>query len=144
MANKIYKDVRVKIDNSTGTLTDITSYLSSASVRSVQDTIEDTGMGDDERSYLFGLAGATLPLAGMVNTTTDGIFGHLIGNRTTVTKTVEYRAYYTNSTGSVGRFYNGEVLVTSVEYSGSTNSLETFSAEATFDGLVNRTSTQLT
>jgi hypothetical protein len=142
MANKIYKDIRVKLDNSTG-LTDITSYLSSASIRSAQDTIEDTGMGDDERSYLFGLAGATIPLAGMVNTTTDSIFGPLIGNRTTLTKTIEYRAYSTNSTGSVGSFYNGEVLVTSVEYSGSTNSLETFSAEATFDGLVNRTSKQL-
>ena len=144
MANKIYKDIRLKIDgNATSVLVDITSYLSSAAIRSVQDTIEDTAMADDERSYLFGLAGASIPLAGMVNTTTDGIFGPLIGNRTTVTSTIEYRAYPTNSTGSVGRFYNGEVLITSVEYSGSTNSLETFSAEATFDGAVNRTSLQL-
>jgi hypothetical protein len=143
MANKIYKDIRVKMDSSTGVLKDITSYLSSASIRSTQDTIEDTGMGDDERQYLFGLAGASIPLAGMVNTTTDDIFGPLIGNRTTLTKTIEYRAYSTNSTGSAGRFYTGEVLVTSVEYSGSTNSLETFSAEATFDGAVTRTSVQV-
>lgn len=143
MANKIYKDMRIKIDNASGTLTDITAYLSSASIRHVQDIIEDTAMGDDERQYLFGLAGASIPLAGMVNTTTDGIFGTLIGNRTTVAKTIEYRAYSTNSTGSAGRFYNGEVLVTSVEYTGSTNTLQTFSAEATFDGAVNRTSVQL-
>lgn len=143
MANKIYKDIRVKIDGAAATLVDITSYLSSASLRAVQDTIEDTSMADEERSYLFGLAGATIPLAGMVNTTTDAIFGPLVGNRTTVTKTIEYRAYPTNSTGSVGRFYNGEVLVTSVEYSGSVNSLETFSGEAIFDGAVNRTSAQL-
>ena len=143
MANKIYKDLRIKIDNAAGSLTDITSYLSSASLRAVQDTIEDTSLGDEERSYLFGLAGASVPLSGMVNTTTDAIFGPLVGNRTTATKTLEYRAYPTNSTGSVGRFYNGEVLLTSVEYSGSVNSLETFSTEAVFDGLVNRTSTQL-
>lgn len=141
MANKIYKDMRIKIDNAAGSLTDITSYLSSASIRAVQDTIEDTGMGDEERSYLFGLAGATIPLAGMVNTTTDGIFGPLVGNRTTATKTLEYRAFAINST--TGRYYNGEVLITSVEYSGSTNSLETFSCEATFDGLVNRTTVAL-
>ena len=143
MANKIYKDMRIRIDNAAGSLTDITSYLSSASLRAVQDTIEDTAMGDDERQYLFGLAGATVPLAGMVNTTTDGIFGTLVGNRTTATKTLEYRAYYTNSTGTVGRFYNGEVLVTSIEYAGSTNSLETFSCEATFDGVMTRTSVAL-
>lgn len=136
MANKIYKDMVVKVDNSTGTLTDITNFLSSASLRSVQDTIEDTGMGDEERSYLFGLAGASIPLAGMVNTTTDGIFGPLIGNRTTATKTIQYTAYS-------GRVYRGEFLVTSVEYSGSTNSLETFSAEATLDGVITRTSVAL-
>lgn len=142
MGNKIYKDMRVRIDNASGTLTDITAYLTSASIRATQDTIEDTGMADEERSYLFGIAGASIPLAGMVNTTTDGIFGPLVGNRTTATKTIEIRLYTTNSTG-VGRYYNGEVLVTSVEYSGSTNSLQTFSAEATFDGLVNRTSVAL-
>lgn len=144
MANNIYKDQRLRIDNSTG-LVDITAYASSASIRSVQDTIEDTGMGDDERQYLFGLAGASIPLGGMVNSTTDAIFGPLIGNRTTGTKTAEYRIYLTStdSTGQIGMFYNGEVLVTSVEYSGSTNSLQTFSAEATFDGLVNRTSREL-
>ena len=140
MTNKIYKDMRIRLDNAAGSLTDITAYLSSASIRSVQDTIEDTSLNDEERSYLFGLAGASIPLAGMVNTTTDGIFGPLKGNRTTVTKTVEYRTHYTNSTGTVGRFYTGEVLVTSIEYSGSVNSLETFSAEATFDGAVTRTS----
>jgi len=143
MPNKIYKDMRIKVDGAAGTLVDITSYLSSASLRAVQDTIEDTSLADDERSYLFGLAGASIPLAGMVNTTTDAIFGPLIGNRTTVTKTIEYRAYPTNTTGNIGRFYNGEALVTAVEYSGSVNSLQTFSAEATFDGAVNRTSIQL-
>lgn len=143
MGNKIYKDIRVKVDTAGGTLTDITSYLSSASIRSVQDTIEDTAMGDEEKSYLFGQAGASVPLAGMVNTTTDAMFGPLVGNRTTVTKTLEYRAYPTNTTGNVGRFYNGEVLITSVEYSGSTNSLQTFSAEAVFDGVINRTTVQL-
>ena len=143
MANKIYKDMRIKIDNAAGSITDITSYLSSASLRAVQDIIEDTSLADEERSHLFGLASASIPLAGMVNTTTDAIFGPLVGNRTTATKTIEYRAYSTNTTGNVGRFYNGEVLLTAVEYSGSVNSLETFSTEATFDGLVNRTSAQL-
>lgn len=136
MANTIFKDMTIKVDNAAGTLTDITSFLSSASIRSVQDTIEDTSMADEEKSYLFGQAGATMPLSGMVNSTTDGIFGTLIGNRTTATKTFQYTAYS-------GRVYRGEVLVTSVEYSGSTNSLQTFSADAVFDGVMTRTSVAL-
>lgn len=136
MTNKIYKDMRVKIDNAAGSITDITSYLSSASLRAVQDTIEDTSLANDERSYLFGLAGATIPLSGMVNTTTDSVFGPLIGNRTTATKTIQYTAY-------ANRVYRGEALITSVEYSGSVNSLETFSSEAVFDGVLTRTSVAL-
>jgi len=140
MANKIYKDMTIKVDapNTTGVLAlvDITSYLSSASLRAVQDTIEDTSMGDEERSHLFGLAGASIPLAGMVNTTTDNAFGPLIGNRTTATRTIQYAAYS-------GRVYRGEALITSVEYSGSVNSLQTFSSEATFDGVLTRTSVAL-
>jgi len=85
---------------------------------------------------LFDLAGASIPRAGMVNTTTDGVFGHLIGNRTTATKTIQFAAYS-------GRVYRGEALVTAVEYSGSVNSLETFSSEATFDGVLTRTSVAL-
>ena len=126
----------IKVDNSTGTLTDITSFLSSASLRAIQDTIEDTSLANDERSYLFGLAGATIPLSGMVNTTTDSVFGPLIGNRTTATKTIQYTAY-------ANRVYRGEALITSVEYSGSVNSLETFSSEAVFDGVLTRTSVAL-
>lgn len=136
MANTIFKDMLIKLDNAAGSLTDITSYLSSASIRSVQDTIEDTAMADEEKSYLFGIAGASVPLAGMVNTTTDGILGPLIGNRTTATKTFQYTAYS-------GRVYRGEILITSVEYSGSTNSLQTFSAEGVFDGVMTRTSVAL-
>jgi len=136
MANKIFKDMTIKVDNSTGTLTDITAYLTSASIRSVQDTIEDSALSDANHSYLFGLSGATFPIAGMVNTTTDGIFGPLVGNRTTVTKTFQYTAY-------TNRVYRGEVLVTSVEYSGSVNGLETFSGDAVFDGAITRTSVAL-
>ena len=136
MANTIFKDMTIKVDNAAGSLTDITAYLSSASIRSTQDLIEDSAMGDDEKSFLFGQAGATMPLAGMVNSTTDGIFGPLIGNRTSIMKTIQYTALS-------GVVFRGEVLVGSVEYSGSTNSLQTFSADATFDGAITKTSVAL-
>ena len=137
MANTIYKDITIKVDNAAGSLTDITSYLSSGAIRAVQDLIEDTSMADDERQYLTGLAGSTFPIAGMVNSTTDGIFGPLIGNRTTALKTIQY------DSGTPSGVYRGEAFFGSVEYSGSTNSLQTFSGEGTIDGAITRTSVAL-
>lgn len=136
MANLIFKNETIKIDNTAGTLTDITSYCTSFTLNGSQDLIEDSAMGDEEKSFLFGQAGATVQLGFIVNSTTDGIFGPLIGNRTTATKTFQHGA----TTNIVHR---GEVLNTSVEYSGSTNSLQTGSFSGTFDGVMIKTSVAL-
>ena len=136
MANTTNRDQDFKIDNASATLTSIKAYLNQVDLDRTIDLIEDTAMSDTNRSYLHGLAGTKVSINGMVNTTTDGIFGPLVNEATSVTKTVEWKAY-------TGRYYNGEVLLTSVKYSGKTNSLQTFSADMTFDGAVNRTSAAL-
>jgi hypothetical protein len=136
MANTTYRDMAFKIDNASASLTAITAYLNEVGLERTLDLIEDTGMTDTNRQYLHGLAGTTFTISGMVNSTTDGIFGPLVNAATSITKTFEYKAY-------AARFYNGEVLLTSVKYSGSTNNLQTFSASATIDGAVNRTSVGL-
>lgn len=136
MPSYIYKDETIKLDNAAGTLTDITAFVTSESISGVQDTIEDTAMGDEERSYLAGIAGATISISGILNSTTSGIFDVLVGNRTTVTKTWQ-------RTAASGKVLRGEVFPTSVEYSGSTNSLQTFSFAGTFDGVMIKTSVAL-
>lgn len=136
MANTTFRDQDFKIDNASASLTSIKAYLNQVDFQRTLDIIEDTAMSDTNRSYLHGLAGTTFSINGMVNTTTDAIFGPLVAAATSVTKTVEWRAY-------ASRFYNGEVLLTNVQYSGSTNSLQTFSASMTVDGAINRTSVAL-
>jgi hypothetical protein len=136
MANTTYRDMAFKIDNASASLTAITAYLNQVDLERTLDLIEDTAMTDTNRQYLHGLAGTTFTISGMVNSTTDGIFGPLIATATSITKTFELKAY-------ASRFYNGEVLLTSVKYSGSTNNLQTFSVSATIDGAVNRTSVAL-
>lgn len=141
MSNTTYKDMDFKIDspNSTGVgvLTSIKSFINQQDLKRALDLIEDTGMGSANRSYIPGLAGTTLSINGMVNTTTDKIFGPLIAAATSVSKTVEWKA-------QAARYYNGECFVTGVQYSGRTNSLQTFSANLTIDDAVNRTSVALT
>lgn len=144
MANKIYKDVRVRTAVTvTSVLTNITGYVNQVSLQRSINLLEDTALSDANKSVLTGLAGTTMSVNGFVNTTTDTLFGPLVNAATSVLRTFEYRAYATNTTGTVGRFYNGPVLVSNVQYSGSVDSIETFSADVTFDGAVTRTSTSI-
>lgn len=136
MANKTYKDVTFSIDNAATTLTAITGFINQANLQRSINLLEDTALSDANKSVLTGLAGTTVSISGMVNTTTDGIFGPLIATATSVTKTVQYGAY-------TGRYYNGEVLISNVQYSGQVDNLETFSCDMTFDGAVNRTTVAL-
>jgi hypothetical protein len=138
MANLIYKNEKIKWDNSTGTATEITNWVTSESLSGSQDTIEDSAMGDEEKSYLAGMAGATLSLSGIVNTTTNGLFATYLGNRTTALRTYQRAASMTNST--TGLILRGEFMVTGLEYSGSSNSLQTFSLSAICDGIMTKTS----
>lgn len=136
MANTTYRDQDLKIDNAGGTLTSIKAYLNQVDYQRSLDLIEDTAMSDTNKSYLHGIGGTTFSLSGMVNSTTDAIFGPLVAAATSVTKTIEWKAY-------TAQYYNGESFITNVSYSGKTNSLQTFSVSLTIDGAVNRTSVGL-
>lgn len=147
MANRLAKDIRVRLDtlsNSTGALTNITAYLNQVALQRALAILEDTGLNETNKSILFGLAGTTITLNGHINTTTEAIFGPLVNAATSVLKTLEYRAYPTNTTGNIGRFYFGEVLVSNVQISGAVGGLQVFSADLTFDGAVTRTTVQTT
>jgi hypothetical protein len=136
MPNTTYKNMTFKIDNASASLTAITSFVNQASLQRAINLLDDSSLADANRSVLTGLAGTTVSINGFVNTTTDAIFGPIIATATSVTKTVEYGAY-------TGRYYNGEVLLSNVQYSGSVDNLQTFSVDVTFDGAVTRTSVAL-
>ena len=86
MANTTYRDMGIKIDGAGATLVDIKAYCNQSDLQRTLDLIEDTAMSDTNRSYLHGLAGTTWTINGMVNTTTDSIFGPLINAATSVRK----------------------------------------------------------
>lgn len=135
MANKTYADLAVKIDNASGTLTVITCQINTVDLEGTQTTIDDTTICDTNMSILPGIAGGTLSLNGVVNTTTDGIFGPLVGNRTSLTKTAQF---YNGI-----KYYRGEFLPTNVRFSGAKQELQVWSASLTLDDTVTRTSVGL-
>ena len=136
MANKTGKDMTIRIDDATGTLEDISCYVNNVALNSVLSMLEDSGLCDGESTFLTGLAGATVSANGFINTTTEAVYGPLVGNRTATTKTVEIRPY-------TGRYYNGEVYVNNATITGAPNTLQTFSADHTFTGAINRTTQAL-
>lgn len=132
-AYKWGKDLECHLDDAAGTLTDISDYVNSQSIRTAFDVFRADGVGSDDPERQHGKADATIPLNGWVNSTTEGILGPLVGNRTSVAKT----AYFGNGV----KYYGGEFMITDVEFSGDPNSLQTWSCTLGQDGSVSRTST---
>lgn len=139
MANKTFKDATFRLANTTAGSTgriNLTAYVNQHSLKSVIALIEDSAYTDSNRRYIPGLAGKTVSLNGFLNTTVDGVLGYFMANQTSVSRSFEMKAY-------TGRYYNGSVFPTDVQYSGSVNNMQTWSVNLTFDGAVNRTSVAL-
>ena len=132
MANLLFKDFGFKIDGASATIVDLTAHVNSGSLAGVMSLFEDTAAGDEERTYLPSLAGATVTVNGFINSTTEAVWGPLVGNRTSITKTVGF--------DNGVKWHTGEVLPTNVQISGSVDDGMMWSADLTFSGAVTRTS----
>ena len=135
MSNLTWKGTTFKIDNASSTpvLTDLSAYTNKVDIKGDLEALEDTALNDEERSYVAGLAGANLSANLFGNSTVNGIFAPLLGNRTSITKTVRY--YDGN------KWYAGETLITEVSQSGAAGALQTWAITGLFDGAVGNTTT---
>lgn len=121
MANWTSKNGGFRIDNASGTLTDIGVYINSVTDAGGANRLDDSGLGDTRERTLNGLATATdVQVNGALNSTTYGIFGPLV-NGTSVTKTTEIK-YFT------GKYRTGEVYVNNVQLSQNVGQRSMFSA----------------
>lgn len=126
------------IDNSGGTLTDISAYCEEVSLSRSIETAETTTFGNDAKTYITGLTDATVSISGKfdpASSAIDDILSGILGQAATVSWA--YRA----SDASVGvgnPEYQGEGIVTSYEVSGSVGDAVTFSAEVQVTGAVTR------
>lgn len=136
MANQTWKDMGLKIDNASGTITDISAYVNSQSLQSSIAMLEETGMGVTTKQVVSGMADIKIPLNGWLNSTTEGIFGPVISG-TSVAKTVNFQQ-------KTGRHFTGEFLPSSVQISGNPGELQAWSCELTLDGALTRTSVAAT
>jgi len=133
----------IKLDDAAGSLTDISDMVNSESLRTTYDMFRIEGLNSDDPERQHGMADLNVPLNGFVNSTTEAIFGPLVGNRTSVTKTfAASMGVAKNSTSDW--WYTCEMMPLDVDISGDPTSLQTWSCTLAQSGAVTRTSVEPT
>lgn len=122
-----------KVDNSGGTLTNISDVLNNVSMPREVETVETTSFGSSYRSYVVGFQNATISIEGTWDATVDAHLAGILGQDATVS--FEY-----GPEGSTAGYvkYTGEAYMTSYETSGAVGEVVTFSAELQVSGAITR------
>jgi hypothetical protein len=68
-----------KIDNSGGSLQDISAYCDNVDFPLTSDTAEVTTFGDASKEYIAGLKDATVSISGSWDATADAILAGIVG-----------------------------------------------------------------
>lgn len=106
------KSAVFKLDDSGGTLRDLSAYLDQVSFPQPVETAETTTFGKSAKTYIVGLKDSTLSLSGKWDSTLDGYVAPTLGQSATLS--FEYGPAGSSS-GLVK--YSGECMVTSYEVS---------------------------
>jgi len=127
------KSTVFKVDNSSGTLTDISNTLTDVTFPQTVETAETTSFGSSAKSYIVGLTDSTVSISGTYDATVDAHLAAILGQAASVT--FEY-----GPEGSTSTYvkYSGEAYLTSYEKSGSVGDAVKFSAEFQVTGAVTR------
>jgi hypothetical protein len=124
----------IQLDNGSGTLTDITSYLSKGSIERMRETAETTVFGVENKTYVAGLKDATFSGEGNFDPALDAILDAALG--TDNTKTLQYDPQGAG-TGNVR--YSVETLVTKYSVDTDIGGKASCSFELQCTGVMTRT-----
>ena len=127
------KDSVFKLDNASGSLTDISSFVNNVDFPESADVSETTTLGADNKTYIAGLKDATISLSGLWDATADAIFGAVVGQ----SATLSYE-YSPEGTASGKIKYTGEAILTSYAISSPVGEAVGYSADLQVSGAVTR------
>jgi hypothetical protein len=127
------KSTDFRIDNSGGTLTDISAYCDSVDFPQTVETAETTTFGDSNKDYIVGLKDSTISFSGKWDSALDAILAPILGQAASVS--FQYGPAGSTVTNVK---YTGECFLTSYQVTGSVGDVVTFSAEAQVTGAVTR------
>jgi len=127
------KDSVFKLDNSGGSLTDISAYINSVDFPETADVAETSVLGASSKSYIVGLKDSTIAIAGLWDATVDGILGAVVGQSATLSF-----EYSPEGTASGKIKYTGEAILTSYSQSSPVGDVVSYSADFQVSGNVTR------
>ena len=122
-----------KLDNSGGSLTDVSSYVNNVDFPQTADVAETTTLGASNKTYIVGLKDATISLSGLWDATADAIFGAVVGQSATLSF-----EYSPEGTGSGAVKYTGEAIMTNYAKSSPVGDVVGYSADLQVTGAVTR------
>ena len=127
------KDSVFKLDNSGGSLTDISSYVNNVDFPETADVAETSVLGASNKTYIVGLKDATIGLTGFFDATADAIFGAVIGQSATLSF-----EYSPEGTASGKIKYTGECILTNYALSSPVGDVVAYSGDLQVSGAVTR------
>jgi hypothetical protein len=127
------KSADFRLDDSSGTLRDLSSYLDDVSFPRSIETAETTTFGSTAKSYIVGLTDATISISGKFDATADGYLAGVVGQSATLS------FQYGPAGSTAGNVkYTGECIMTSYEVGATVGDAVTASAELQVTGTVTR------
>lgn len=127
------KSAVFKVDDSGGTLRDLSSYLEEVSFPRSVETAETTTFGNNAKTYITGLSDATISITGLFDATADGYLAGVVG----ASATLSFEYGPAGSTGGNVK-YSGECILTSYEVSAPVGDKVSASAEFQVSGAITR------
>jgi len=127
------KSAAFKLDDSGGTLRDLSSYLMEVSFPETIETADVTAFGGSSKAYIVGLKDATISLTGKWDSTFDGYIAGVLGQ--TASLSFEYGP--AGTTGGLVK-YSGECYVTSYNIGSPVGDAVSASVELQVTGAVTR------
>lgn len=122
-----------KLDNASGSLTDISAFVNNVDFPETADVAETSVLGASNKTYIVGLKDATISLSGLFDATVDAILGAVVGQ----TATLSYE-YSPEGTASGKVKYTGEAILTNYALSSPVGDVVAYSADLQCSGAVTR------
>ena len=122
-----------KLDNASGSLTDISAFVNNVDFPETADVAESSVLGASNKTYLVGLRDASISISGLFDATVDAILGDVVGQ----TATLSYE-YSPEGTASGKVKYTGEAILTNYALSSPVGDVVAYSADLQCSGAVTR------
>jgi len=127
-----------KIDDGTGTLRDITTYVNSSSLQRMLDLLDTTTFGANSKTYIPGFADAKIPFGGFWDATVDGYLAGAIDALAAGTiSSLSFELYPEGNTSGKVK-YSGEAVMTNYEATMGAQQADAWTSELQVTGSVTR------